>query len=88
MNEFINLIGFEWLLIKNVFADFELMYESIRSHYSLIETGKIIQGFVEDNRANIDKWMEQRRQSKDKEDSLVLSSSREEHPEWFLGSSL
>lgn len=72
----------------NIFSDFELMCETIESSVSLIEQGKIIRSFLNENAAkhSISKLLTlERKLESQATDSLLLASSRKEHPEWFIG---
>lgn len=75
------------LNISFVYKDFELMCETIQSSVSLIEQGRIIREFLHENgtQNSIEKWSKRVEQRESDADSLLLASSREEHPDWFVG---
>lgn len=73
---------------KMFILDFELMCDKIQSSVSLIEQGKIIKLFLKENMAthsistllNLKNKLESH-----EENTLLLCSTRDKHPEWFIG---
>lgn len=65
--------------------DFELMYEAIRNvQMDILSAGDIIKNFVNENRSEFDKFL-QEFQSSAKPNENILLSHRNEHKEWFAG---
>lgn len=62
------------------------MYSAIRQQFNVIETGEIIQNFVNQNRETINKYLVEYKNNPS--NKIKLSSHKSDHQEWFAGKTL
>lgn len=74
------------VLTLNFLADFQLMFNCIRkSQTAVFSTADIIRNFVNDNRTEFDKFLNDLQSKTHSSNENTMASLRSEHEEWFEG---